>query len=675
MSEPLVSFIVPTKNAARTIEACLESLGAQTHGRTEVIVVDNFSTDGTREIAEGHADITVSSGPERSAQRNHGAALSCGNVLVFIDADMVLEPQVATECAAAFDADRSVGGLVIPEVSFGHGYFARCRALEKELYLGDDRVEAARAFRRDVFDGSGGYSEILNAFEDWDLADRVRVGGWSIGRVDARIHHDDGIVSPRSQFIKKRYYGRGSSQYLAGKQTQRKRSLWRTNFLRHPGLLIRRPDRAIGLLFLKSIEAAGIAVGVYEGRRADSLTKATDLALTDVTAFRVLHVIGEFSRAEGIGRSITELVDRCPGEHHLLTAVFISGEEHFASIHVVGGTRSAFPIFRRRRVKRIVKQLNPDVVHFHGGPLVSLLTPLRVWNGPKKVASIYRWPLLPQLALVRKISWRSTFLAQVVKPRIVVSTIIPSRVFESLLRLGGITSVLTPDPAVVSNLPRTNTKLVGVAGASPDKRRARLNPEHPTIVFAGRAEAIRGIDTLLDAVPLVMKRVPNLSVRLLLLASPESDAMRASIQARELTETVSVTTEPRVDLQDDFASASVAVFPFLFDHVTLPPALTVSEALAVGLPVVGTDVVCITAILRDGVNGRVVPVGDVNALADAITAIISSEDTWRKLSDGAIRTIATTDSWDSVAIAAAAAYGISGTLPMQTKTEMEGPPA
>ena len=146
MSEPLVSFIVPTKNAARTIEACLESLGAQTHGRTEVIVVDNFSTDGTREIAELHADITVSSGPERSAQRNHGAALSRGNVLVFIDADMVLEPQVATECVAAFDADRLVRG-----VSYSRSVIQRRLRLQvARTYKGTQCRQRSRSSKRVV---------------------------------------------------------------------------------------------------------------------------------------------------------------------------------------------------------------------------------------------------------------------------------------------------------------------------------------------------------------------------------------------------------------------------------------------------------------------------------------------------------------------------------------------
>lgn len=264
--EVLVSFIVPTRNSVRTIRACLDSIRAQHHPRVELMVVDNGSVDGTFECAEAVADIAQRGGPERSAQRNHGARMSSGQLLVFIDSDMVLEPEIAGEAAAFFSANERLGAAVIPELSFGEGFWARCRSLEKLLYLGDPAVEAARIFRRSAFEQLGGYDESLTGPEDYDLPDRVRRAGWEPGRVSARVWHDEGRVHLPDLFRKKRYYGRTLAAYLGGSSSTRSRSLVRTRMLSNPRLLLREPVRAAGLVLLKLVDTAGLASGMLEAR-------------------------------------------------------------------------------------------------------------------------------------------------------------------------------------------------------------------------------------------------------------------------------------------------------------------------------------------------------------------------------------------------------------------------
>jgi glycosyltransferase involved in cell wall biosynthesis len=264
---PLVTVVVPTRNTERTLARCLSSVRAQTYPELELIVVDNSSTDETTVIAGAYADVVATCGPERSAQRNHGWRVSSGEYIVFIDADMVLADSVVAEVVDAFRAGPGLGALVIPELAFGEGFLARCRALEKRLYLGDSRVEAARAFPRRVLDEVGGYAEELTAFEDWELPDRIRAAGYGVGRVPSVVLHDEGRLSLRGAFRKKRYYGRWLPRYRRMRRAV-PRPLGRPALLSQPGQLLRAPHRFAGLLLLKTAEWSGLALGAYEGRRA-----------------------------------------------------------------------------------------------------------------------------------------------------------------------------------------------------------------------------------------------------------------------------------------------------------------------------------------------------------------------------------------------------------------------
>jgi glycosyltransferase involved in cell wall biosynthesis len=209
---PDISFIVTTRNSDRTIGACLASLVDQVNVTSEILVIDNSSSDQTASIVREFRVQLENCGPERSAQRNRGLALSRGQVLLFIDSDMVLERTVGAECCQmllnGFDC------LVIPETSFGQGYLARSRAFDRSLHDGNPMVEAARAFRRTVIEELGGFNESLTGPEDWELHDRARAYGYVLGTIQSKIHHDEGKIRARELFVKKRYYSADLAKFL-----------------------------------------------------------------------------------------------------------------------------------------------------------------------------------------------------------------------------------------------------------------------------------------------------------------------------------------------------------------------------------------------------------------------------------------------------------------------------
>jgi glycosyltransferase involved in cell wall biosynthesis len=196
--KPIVSAIITTRNEAKNISVCLDSIKGQTYKNIEIIVVDNKSSDATKDIAKQYTDLVFDKGPERSAQRNLGARKAKGGYVVFLDADMVLTPDVINDCVSKIENSTSnIKAIVIPEESFGAGYWAACKALERSFYFNVDWIEAARFFRLDTFRELGGYDEALTGPEDFDLPQRIKekYGTQCIGRVNSFIRHNERDLS------------------------------------------------------------------------------------------------------------------------------------------------------------------------------------------------------------------------------------------------------------------------------------------------------------------------------------------------------------------------------------------------------------------------------------------------------------------------------------------------
>ena len=88
-TNPLVSAIMPAYNAEAFLERALESLLAQDYEPFEVVVCDDGSTDGTRQILDRYPAVKVVSQENQgaAAARNTAVAASTGELIAFFDAD------------------------------------------------------------------------------------------------------------------------------------------------------------------------------------------------------------------------------------------------------------------------------------------------------------------------------------------------------------------------------------------------------------------------------------------------------------------------------------------------------------------------------------------------------------------------------------------------------------
>lgn len=104
---PVVSVCVVNYNYDRFLPAAIDSALAQTGPEVEVVVVDDGSTDASSEVIAGYGDRVVAvrkaNGGQGSAF-NAGFATCSGDLVCFLDADDVLEPEMAALAASEFTA-------------------------------------------------------------------------------------------------------------------------------------------------------------------------------------------------------------------------------------------------------------------------------------------------------------------------------------------------------------------------------------------------------------------------------------------------------------------------------------------------------------------------------------------------------------------------------------------
>lgn len=272
MKAPLVSAIVTTYNNEATLDACLASITSQDYPQIELVVVDNNSTDNTKAIAKRYTSKVFNKGPERSTQRNFAVEKALGEYVVIIDSDMELTPHVISACVEKVAESPATGAIIIPEESFGEGFWARCKRLERSFYVGIDWMEAARFYNKKLFQEIGGYDATLISGEDWDLSRRAGAVA-PLDRVGEFIMHNEGHLSLSKTLQKKYYYAGQAAAFLQKNPVESKLSsqegpLQRYKlFFSKPQKLLRNPLVGLGMLFMKTCEFGFGGMGYLISRR------------------------------------------------------------------------------------------------------------------------------------------------------------------------------------------------------------------------------------------------------------------------------------------------------------------------------------------------------------------------------------------------------------------------
>jgi glycosyltransferase involved in cell wall biosynthesis len=184
----LVSVVIPTYNRAELVERAVHSVLSQTYPDLEVIIVDDASTDNTRDRIKALQQVDrriqyFRHDNNRGAQvaRNTGIQAAKGEYMAFLDSDNEWLPRKLERQMVLFFPKADSPGVVYcgySKVSAGsdvlNEYVPRYRGLVYKQVLGDWLTDTSTlVVRKDILERIHGFDENIRAYQEWDLCIRL----------------------------------------------------------------------------------------------------------------------------------------------------------------------------------------------------------------------------------------------------------------------------------------------------------------------------------------------------------------------------------------------------------------------------------------------------------------------------------------------------------------------
>jgi glycogen(starch) synthase len=682
------SVVINTYNRAASLRRTLEALRYQTFQDFELIVVNGPSSDGTdaliRGLEEGVRGLDCSD-LNLSRSRNVGIEAAAGDVVAFIDDDAIPEPRWLEELMEPYqdDAVGGSGGRVLDHTGIRPQYrysicdrkgttdfhrdppFDDCnfRGADPFVYLQGTNA----SFRREALEQVGGFDEEIEYnYDEAEVCLQVIDAGWKLAPLaGAIVHHkflashmrrEAGLFTDPYQPMKNRAYfalrnGRGHytdeeifdslHRYVEGVRG------WAVDWADGGGF----SDEELRH-FMSRLEA-GFALGVERGLRGERQSR--ELGPLPAEAFRPYPVlrperrlgVGFVSldyppkRVGGIARYTHDLARGMAAEGHEVHVVTRDDDRPYRLDFEEGVWVHRFPVG-----ERWVPALEGHPLSGNFGHLASVYGAVRrileraeldVVSGSNWTAEALFCAFDPRFQTVMVCSTPMRTVAET-QPLIAAQEHTPWQVEleEAALReIEHLVAVSNANLETLRKVPgaRADRAAViwhGIEDLRDAYPRRRPDGDGIEILFVGRLEPRKGVDTLLEAALDLVRERPELRVRL---AGADDGyasgrcyrdwlADRLAGEPHVRARFVFEGEVPDSRLYQLYADADIFCAPSRYESF----GLILAEAMMMGRPVVACRAGGMVEVVEDGVCGTLVPPGDAGALQAALRELIDDPE-------------------------------------------------
>lgn len=337
------------------------------------------------------------------------------------------------------------------------------------------------------------------------------------------------------------------------------------------------------------------------------------------------HLGWRSSKVHGVVRLFTFILDRFDKEKFDITYCCLrEPSEAGRKLESMGANitylnRSRFDPRTFFDLYRLFKENQIDVIHLHGnGASTFGRLAARVLGIPNVVHEHGVQPKLPRYAiwtdrLLAPLSYKIVAVGKAVRDWVIErKKVAPSRV-----------------EVIYFGVPLENYKQASPQRVSAEKERLNIPPDYKVVGTVSRLYEQKGVRYFIDAIPIIREKYPRAKF---IVAGDGPLQEELELQARQLgVEADTIFTGFCPDMPFILSLLDIKVLPSLWEGVPF----TVYEAMAMGKPIVSTNVDGLKEVLEDGRNALMVPPKEPSLLAEKILFLLENEEVARSLGEQA----------------------------------------